>query len=273
MASTRLTGKPSTTLDRTTTAPGRVRVGAGRAPRGRRAPRRRPGCRPGVRRRPPRRGRAGRPAPGSGRGTAVALGAGRAPTIRSRALRLLPAHLREGVQQRDQVLGGLDPADPDQRPGSAALGAPRRAPGSGPGVHAGVDGAQPARSAPQRSCQRRAWALPGVTSAACAVGLGGQLAVEGGEQGPYGGRAGRPRGAAAVVLAQPHAVLGDQQRRPKKRLASSPGSAAAPPDAAWQRSAGAERVAALVVPVERERAQRALQPGRRRAGGLRPRPP
>ena len=122
IASTRETGKPSTTLESTTTPPARRRPRASARP-GRPSPRRRPGSRPTAdARRPPRRGRAARPAPGSATRTPAPPlpRAGAVATIRSRAAGTACADLGEGVQQRDQILGGLDPPDPDQVGASAA---------------------------------------------------------------------------------------------------------------------------------------------------------
>ncbi len=183
------------------------------------------------------------------------------------------AHPGEGVQQGVQVLGRAGGAHPHQRgcAGGAGAAGRRQMRGLFPDgvercrVHAGVDGAQPravgAAALLPAACVR----VPGGDQMGLRVRLARQAPLEGGEQGPYGGAhdsAGDGTGGARqVVLTQPHAVLGDQQRHPERPLG---------PEAGEGRGPGADRVAQvglrqprlpapLPVPVQGERTQRALQ--------------
>lgn len=157
------------------------------------------------------------------------------------------------MQQRHQVLGRFHPADPDQRVrvgalrGLADLGEAGR-------VHTRVDGADLVAvraavllpAAGVRIAGRDAGCLP--------VDLGGQPALEGGKQGPHRGRGLRGR---EVVRAQPHAVLGHQQRYAREVPGEQSGQRGRASRRGMTQVDRAEAV--VLVPVEREGAQGSFQ--------------
>lgn len=82
--------------------------------------------------------------------------------------------------------------------------------------------------------------------------------MESGEEGAHGGSV-RGAGGGQVVRAQRDAVLGDQQRHPEEAFGQEPGEGGRLAGGGMAEVDRAE--ALLVVPVQRERAQRALQLG------------
>ncbi len=147
------------------------------------------------------------------------------------------ADLGEGVEQGDQVLGGVDAPHPDQRvrlapfagtgrlaplAGTSRLasvvGTGRLAPLTGTGrlgeagrLHAGVDRAQPGPVGAEAFLPAADVGVAGGDAGGPPVHLGGEQAVEGGEQRAYGG--GRV-GGGEVVRPDRDAVLGDHEGHP-----------------------------------------------------------
>ncbi len=131
-----------------------------------------------------------------------------------------PVHAGEGVQQRDEVLGGFDGAGPHQR--RAVVGRGVGDGGEAGRVHARVHRAQalPVRAAAFLPAPGAGAA--GSDERGLGVRLGGQRGLEGAQQGAYGGA--RPRsGAREVALAKAHAVLGEQEGRTEEAFGQQSG--------------------------------------------------
>ncbi|ALM38746.1 hypothetical protein SFR_2131 [Streptomyces sp. FR-008] len=179
------------------------------------------------------------------------------------------ADLGEGVQQRDEVLAGLDPPHPDQRAGIA-----RRAFADlreGRRVEPGVDGPQPVPLGPAPLLPAADVGAAGGDQGGLVVDLAGEELVEGGAQGADGG--GRASaGGGEVVAAQRDVVLGDEQGDAEEvqgeqagQGGGAPGGGVAEVDAAESAPSRAPGVrpagVALGVPVEREGPQGAFDEG------------
>jgi hypothetical protein len=164
------------------------------------------------------------------------------------------ADLGEGVQEGHQVLGGSDAADPHEgvRVGGALLGLPHL--GEGGRVHARVDGAELGAVGSAPFLPAAGVPVAGGDDGGPPVGLGGEPAVEGGQQRAYGGGG---AGRGQVVRAEPHAVLGDQQGDAEEVPGEQAGQRRR---AARGRVAQVDRAeAGVVVPVEGEGAQGAFE--------------
>ncbi len=134
-------------------------------------------------------------------------------------LRLGLADLGEGVQQREEVLRGLDVADPHQRLGVVRRGV--RDGGEGVGVHARVDRAQPGPVGAAALLPAAGVGVAGGHQRGLRIGLGDQRALKGREQRAHR-RTQRRGGAREIVLAQPYAVLGDQERGAEEAFGQQP---------------------------------------------------
>lgn len=154
----------------------------------------------------------------------------------------------EGVQQGDQVLGGLDAADPDERVRAAVVLAlaERVEPG---GLHAGVHGAQLRGVGAAALLPAAGVGVAGGDERGLPVDLGGEQSVEPGEEGAHR-RTGRGVAGCEVVRPYAYGVLGDQQRGAEEAFGQQSRQCGGAAGRGVAEVDGGEAV--LVVPVEGE---------------------